>query len=483
MLKQTRGERLSSPKSLSFEEAILNPTASFGGLYAPQALPLLGTEAILRLSSLSYVQLAKEIFSLLGIEIDEKILNDSLSLYKHFDNPDDPVPLVKINDSLYVQELYHGPTRAFKDIALQPFGLLLSEIAQKRNEHYLILAATSGDTGPATLQSFANRKNISVVCLYPSGGTSDVQRLQMTTANAKNLKVIGIKGNFDDAQTALKNLLNDQNFKEELQKKNILLSAANSVNFGRIAFQIVYHVYSALKFYKRGVDIIVPSGNFGNALGAFYAKVMGFPIGKIIIASNVNNILTEWITSGVYDIKGRNLKRSESPAMDILKSSNVERILFTLYGASRTKQLLEALENNGIYTLTLNELEKLKEYFKACYCNDDEGRRLISYYAKNGYLFDPHTATAFKAYDQFKSISTHVKIVLSTAEWTKFAPTVAAALGKENLSDEESLCFIAETLKTPIHQNIQSLFTKKEEQTDIIEKDDIAQKILQWIHT
>lgn len=480
MLIETRGNDKLKPSNVGFAHAILSPSASFGGLYAPEALPTLGDEARERLKSLSYSALAREIFALLGIELEAEILEEALALYDMFDNPNDPAPLVKLHDDLSVMELYHGPTRAFKDMALQPFGSILSALAKKREERYLILAATSGDTGPATLESFAGKENIQVVCLYPSGGTSDVQRLQMTTQSALNLKVIGIHGDFDDAQSALKNLLKDEEFKKALEERGIRLSAANSVNFGRIAFQIIYHAYASLHA-PAPLDIIVPSGNFGNALGAFYAKLMGFEINKILIASNANNILTELITTGIYDIRGKQLQKTQSPAMDILKSSNVERMLFALFGAARTKELMESLEESGFYTLHGHETQKLQEYFEAIFCEDSEGETIIARYAREGYLLDPHTATGIKAYKRLPTSAKH-KVLCSTAEWTKFAPTVAKALGgEENLGDLEALEFIQRKQKAPISSNIQELFGKEEIHTSVIEKGEIKEQILRWL--
>ena len=241
-----------------------------------------------------------------------------------------------------MSELYHGPTRAFKDMALQPFGAVLSAIAQKRNENYLIMAATSGDTGPAALETFKNKANVQVACMYPIGGTSDVQRLQMVTEDAENLKVIGVKGDFDDTQNALKRLLASDSFKKKLKEKNIHLSAANSVNFGRIIFQTIYHIHSYLELVRQNaiemgenVYLNVPSGNFGNALGGYYAMKMGLPVEKILIASNSNNILTQWISTGKYDLRTVSVIPTTSPAMDILISSNVERILFDMFGKDR----------------------------------------------------------------------------------------------------------------------------------------------------
>ncbi len=479
MLEQTRGN-LSNYIPKDFTESILNPSADFGGLYAPKTLPILSQEALKKFAHLPYIELAKEIFKVLHIALDEDILQKALQQYEKFDNPNNPAPLIQLHDNFYIQELYHGPTRAFKDMALQPLAPIFAHLAQQQKEKYLILVATSGDTGPATLHSFADKNNIFVVCLYPKGGTSDVQRLQMTTMNNKNLKVIGIEGNFDDAQSALKECLNSATFKQELYNNNILLSAANSVNFGRIVFQIIYHAYAALQF-NEGVDIIVPSGNFGNALGGFYAKLMGFNIGKIIVASNINNVLTEWINTGTYNIREKILHQTQSPAMDILKSSNTERVLYALYGAQRTKDLQMHLDTQGYYYLTKEELLMLQKHFSAIECTDQQGAELIFKYAQKGYLFDPHTATAIRAYEYFKNSSKRMKVVLSTAEWTKFAPSVASALGGENLNDKQGLHFISQKMNKVIPQSIAELFNKQEVHLATVKKTEITKTILEWI--
>ena len=233
---ETRGNDATHPLSVSFSHAILNPIASHGGLYTPEQLPDLGQDFLQRHLKSSYKTLARDLLKAFAIDISDAVIDKALNLYDQFDDPSNPVPVVKVFDDLYVSELYHGPTRAFKDMALQPFGEVLSSLAQQRNENYLILVATSGDTGPAALETFKNKKNVRVACLYPNGGTSDVQRLQMVTEDAANLKVIGIHGDFDDAQKALKSLLGSATFKQKLKQKNIHLSAANSVNFGRIIF-------------------------------------------------------------------------------------------------------------------------------------------------------------------------------------------------------------------------------------------------------
>ncbi len=485
---ETRGNDGIHPKEITFSEAILSPIASFGGLYVPKELPHLGESFLTKHLTSSYKVLAKDLLTTLGIDIEPSVIDEALALYDQFDTPSNPVPVVKVRDDVYVSELYHGPTRAFKDMALQPFGVVLSSIAQKRNEEYLILAATSGDTGPAALETFKNRANVRVACLYPDGGTSDVQRLQMVTEDAQNLKVIGIKGDFDDAQSALKSLLGSATFKATLKEKNISLSAANSVNFGRIIFQIIYHIHSYLELVRQNaitmgenVYLNVPSGNFGNALGGYYAYKMGLPVEKIIIASNENNVLTRLINTGRYDLRQDKVVPTTSPAMDILISSNVERILFDFFGSDRTKELMQGLESGRFYALSDDETMKLQNVFAADYCNGAEGKGYIKEAFDGGYLMDPHTATCFKAYDccATKPLKT---IIYSTAEWTKFSPTIANALsGEVDAHDIDALQSIAKMAKTPIPPMIEALFTKPITQSTVIEKENIEAEILKFL--
>jgi threonine synthase len=487
MFVETRGNDGKNPPKVKFSYAILNPSASFGGLYSPQFLPKFDENFFAQMTKKSYKELALEILRLFDVDIDESVLKEALNLYDKFDDKQSPVALTKVKSDLFVNELYHGPTRAFKDMALQPFGYILSNLAKKQNEKYLILAATSGDTGPATLDTFENKENIKVVCLYPSGGTSDVQRLQMVTAEGENLKVIGIRGNFDDAQNALKSLLASSSFKENLKKQNINLSAANSVNFGRIVFQIIYHVSSYIELLKKNelksgekFYITVPSGNFGNALGAYYAKKMGLPVEKILIASNINNILTDLLTTGIYDIGKRELLQSVSPAMDILISSNVERVLFDKFGSDRCKELMSELSQKKSYALSKEELETLREDFDAVYSDDDFALKTIAEFAKEGYVLDPHTATCIKAYKNIKQKDIPC-VICSTAEWTKFAPTMWNALKNEKLSDKEALHNFSKALELHIPQCISSLFTKEIKHPDVVEKSQIEDGIADFL--
>ena len=486
---ETRGNDGKRAKEVSFSEAILNPSSSFGGLYVPKNLPNLGDNFIENHINKSYKELAFDILKAFEIDIDDSEIQKALDLYDNFDNSLNPSPVVKVKDDLYVNEQYHGPTRAFKDMALQPFGSIFSSIAQKRGENYLILAATSGDTGPAALNTFRNKKNIQVVCLYPDGGTSDVQRLQMVCEDGENLKVLGIKGNFDDAQNALKSLLASSSFKAELEKDNIKLSAANSVNFGRIIFQIIYHFWSYLELIRQNaikngenIYLVVPSGNFGNVLGAYYAQKMGLNIEKLLVASNENNILTQWINTGVYDIREKSLKLTKSPAMDILKSSNIERVIFDLFGSLRTKELMENLNKNNIFTMTQNETKELQKYFSATFSNDSFGNTTIKEFLDSGYLMDPHTATCIKAYNELKEKPLKT-VIYSTAEWTKFSPTVLNALKQDSqkYSDKEALEEITTKFGATLPQSIKNLFSAKINHSSVINKENIESEIIKFI--
>ncbi|MGB5457031.1 MAG: threonine synthase [Gammaproteobacteria bacterium] len=485
---ETRGNDGRHPENVSFSEAILTPISSFGGLYSPESLPELAPSFLISQLASDYKTLARDILATFNLDIEASVMKQALDLYDTFDDPSNPVPVVKIYNDLYISELYHGPTRAFKDMALQPFGVVLSSIAQNRKEHYLILAATSGDTGPAALETFKNRSNVQVACMYPVGGTSDVQRLQMVTEDAENLKVIGVKGDFDDTQNALKRLLASESFNTTLKEKNIHLSAANSVNFGRIIFQIIYHIHSYLELVRQNAIIMgekvylgVPSGNFGNALGGYYAMKMGLPVEKILIASNSNNILTRFIHSGQYDLRTLSVIPTTSPAMDILKSSNIERILFDMFGAERTKDLMHQLDADKCYQLTTDELAQIQSIFAADYCEDAEGKAYIKGAFEQGYLMDPHTATCFKAYESCRDKPLKT-IVYSTAEWTKFSPVIANALtGEIDAHDIDALKSIAKEAGISIPAMISKLFEKAIAQKAVIEKEAIEDEILSFL--
>ncbi len=487
---ETRGNDGTRDARVSFAAALLSPISSFGGIYSPAQLSPIPADFLARHLNSTYQELALALLQHLDIDIEESVLRQALALYSRFDDANDPAPLVKIDEKLFVSELYHGPTRAFKDMALQPFGLILSDLAQRNNQQYLVLTATSGDTGPAALETFRDRANIRVACLYPDGGTSDVQRLQMVTETADNLKVIGIRGNFDDAQSALKSLLASPTFKRRLRELDISLSAANSVNFGRIIFQMLYQFHSYLSLLRQqeielGDEVVlhIPSGNFGNALGAYYAQRLGLPLAKIVIVSNANNVLTEWIEHGRYDLSKRELIATTSPAMDILKSSNVERVLFDLFGAARTRELMQQLDDNGCYQLEADEHDRIKAVFAADFCSDEESMQFIKQAFERGYLLDPHTSTCFKTC-RSAAFADQVNIIYSTAEWTKFAPVIDAAInGNRGQSDRAALASIAARANIAVPSVIAELFDKPVVHPGVVEKQDIEAEILKFLET
>ena len=498
--------------------ALLNPSASGGGLFSPERLPLLSEDFFKQCEDLSYKQIALKIIKSFDFDVSSEVFEDALKRYDKFENPACPVQIKKLSENAYILELYHGPTLAFKDMALQPFGALLKSIAKARNEKFLIMCATSGDTGPATLEAFADDENIKAVCLYPQGGTSEIQRQQMVKQSAANLKILGVRGNFDDTQRALKSLLADDNFKNELARANLNLSAANSVNFGRILFQIIYYLYASIYFSKHGVlspeqnlkqsdqcttcgknfgdvasansaqstkqstkfntfDVIVPSGNFGNALGAYFAKKMGAKIGKIKIASNANNILTELFTRGIYDLRNRELIRTISPAMDILISSNVERLLSDMFGDARTSELMQSLARDKFYKLSASELAKLREVFEADFCDDAQCAKFIKQESSHGVLIDPHTATCFKLLDESR-----LNLVISTAKWIKFTPSMIGAIKGRACEDERAdMIALSKEFRSDIPPQISRLFSAPQVHSSVIGQSEIKNAIMEWI--
>ncbi len=475
----------------TFANAILNPNTN--GLFVPDKLPKLPSDFFEKTKDYNYKQFALEVFRLFDLGLDEELLKHTLNTYDTFDTKE-VCPLVKIKDDLFVLELFNGQTKAFKDMALTPFGYLFSNLAKSnsKNSKYLIIVATSGDTGPATLNAFKNCDKIKVVCMYPNGGTSDIQRLQMVSDSDTNHKILAIDGNFDDAQSALKRLLACDEFKNKLQQNNIYLSVANSVNFGRIAFQIIYHIYTYTKLLANGtikngesVRVIVPSGNFGNALGAYYAKAMGVNISKIVICTNQNNVLSDFINKGIYDLRDKKLIKTNSPAMDILKSSNVERVLYELFGSQRTAQLAKEFEQNNFYQLSNSEIEKLQQTFEAFSSDDEDCKKSIAKcYEQNKYIIDPHTATAFKAYNN-KTNNNEVNIICSTAHWGKFAPFVADALGNQdaNISDAKACEFIANKSGIQIPTFVDELLKANTKEPKIINTNDLSDEILEFLKT
>ena len=366
-----------------------------------------------------------------------------------FDN-DNPAPLVEAAPGMHLLELWHGPTCAFKDIALQLLPYLLTTAASKTapDRTMVILVATSGDTGKAALDGFADVDKTKIIVFYPQDGVSPMQKLQMTTQTGGNVAVCAIKGNFDDAQTGVKNIFADASMKTFLEESGMEFSSANSINFGRLVPQIVYYVSAYCDLLKNGklakgerFNVAVPTGNFGNILAAVYAKRMGVPIGRLICASNRNNVLTDFIRTGFYD-RNREFHTTSSPSMDILISSNLERMLYHLYDndADAVRELMGQLKKNGKYTVSAEVLKRLQAEFFGGFCDDQATASTISsMFRDHNYLCDTHTGVAVNVYRQYveQTGDRTPCVIASTASPYKFAASVLPAVCKDALPDNE----------------------------------------------
>ena len=423
--------------------AIAKGISDDGGLFVPSEFPRLQPGELEILAKLPYKDRAARIL--------QKFLNDySAEELKYcvegayegrFDN-NDPAPLKEIAPGINILELWHGPTCAFKDMALQILPYLLT-VATRKNapeRTTVILVATSGDTGKAALEGFADVPGTKIIVFFPRDGVSDMQKLQMTTQKGANVAVCAIEGNFDDAQTGVKNIFADKAVAGYLAERNMEFSSANSINFGRLAPQIVYYISSYCDLLKNGkisagdaVNVAVPTGNFGNILAAYYAKQMGLPVKRFICASNRNNILSDFIATGIYD-RNRQFYTTESPSMDILISSNLERLLYHLadQNCELISKLMSDLKEQGKYTVPAGVFSKLKQEFYGGYCDDADARQTIkNCFDKFHYLCDTHTAVAVNVCQRYikDSGDTTPVIIASTASPYKFAPAVLNALG------------------------------------------------------
>lgn len=467
-------------------EAIRRGLAPDGGLFLPDECPHLTTADIERLAKMDYPARAAEILSLFLTDYSP----ERLAAFTHraygnrFPSPC-AAPVVSLGDGLHVLELFRGPTSAFKDMALQMLPLLLTEALRMEgiSEDILILTATSGDTGSAAMAGFADVPGTKICVFYPKGGTSVIQRLQMTTNPGKNVFACAVNGNFDDAQRGVKAIFSDKAYGEALLKKGIRLSSANSINWGRLAPQIAYYFSAYAELLNAGkirmgdeVVIDVPTGNFGNILAARYAKEMGLPVKTLICASNRNDVLTDFIHTGIYD-RRRTFYRTESPSMDILVSSNLERLLYLLSGndSALIAELMRRLNEDGVYTVPAEMLEKLRSEFCA-FRTGSEGIRttIASCFREYGYVPDPHTAVALDAARQYRETTgdTTPIIVAATASPYKFPQTVLESLGKDVPADEfDMLDAVSALTGTDIPLNLSSLKGARELFTDCVEKD------------
>jgi threonine synthase len=424
----------SAQTTVSASEAIVQGISRDGGLFVPQSFPHAELDAW---SKLDYSTLAARVISGFLTDYDPDFLQQAAAQTYGAAFAGKAGQLCRVRDGLYSLELWHGPTCAFKDYALQLMPKLLAEAKKNlgRTEKTRILVATSGDTGKAALEGYRDLDGIEISVFYPNDGTSAVQRLQMATQAGNNVAVYAVEGNFDDAQTGVKRVFCDADAAQALEKRGIRLSSANSINWGRLVPQIVYYFYSYFRLVEQGeitmgqsVDYCVPTGNFGDILAGYYAAQMGLPVGHLVCASNKNNVLTDFIKTGTYDAH-RTFYKTESPSMDILVSSNLERLLYHLSGsAEQVSGYMAELADKSIYTVDTVLREKLGVLFACGYADDAQGEQEIQrLYAEDHYLCDTHTAVAFCVAEQNRT--RNPMVVLSTASPFKFPRAVLRALG------------------------------------------------------
>ncbi len=437
-------------------QAIVKGLADNGGLYVPESFPKITTEELESMAEMSYPEraafvLGKYLAEELGADYLKEICEKAYSTFEG----NDPVPLVKVDGEtgLYVLELFHGPTCAFKDMALTVLPYLLKKSCEVTgiDDEILILAATSGDTGKAALEGFRDVKGTKVAVFYPDEGVAKMQRLQMTVQGGNNVFVASVEGNFDDCQRAVKRLFASKEFNAELAKKKTRLSSANSINFGRLAPQIAYYFSAYLDLLTSRqiemgdkIDFVVPTGNFGDILAGWYAKQMGLPVRKLVCASNRNKVLAEFFKKGVYDVK-RNFFRTMSPSMDILVSSNLERLLFEISGrnAELTAKRMQELQDNKEYSITAQEKAILDEEFFGGFASEDGTvEAMYEIFDEYGYAMDTHTGVALAVYMQWKDAREKMDekdktpvVVLSTANPYKFPQDVLYALSGNDVKD------------------------------------------------
>lgn len=426
-------------EKVTASQAILKGLADDGGLFVPSEIPHLDVDMD-TLSKMSYQETAYEVMKLFLTDFTEEELKGCIQ--KAYDSKFDTeeiAPLVEA-DGAYYLELFHGATIAFKDMALSILPHLMTTAAKKNHvkNEIVILTATSGDTGKAALAGFAGVEGTKIIVFYPKDGVSPVQEKQMVTQKGENTCVIAIHGNFDEAQTGVKKMFSDKELAKELDAKGYQFSSANSINIGRLVPQIVYYVYAYAKLYENGVigrdeamNVVVPTGNFGNILAAFYAKNMGVPIGKLICASNENKVLYDFFETGKYD-KNREFILTQSPSMDILISSNLERLIYWISGndAQKDAELMKALTIEGVYEITPQMREQLKDFY-GNYSSEQETEEVIrNLYENTGYVIDTHTAVAAGVYKKYKATTKDETktVIVSTASPFKFARSVMNAI-------------------------------------------------------
>ena len=469
MYQSTRGKG----EPVTASQAILKGLSEDGGLFVPTSIPSLDV-SMEELSQMSYQETAYQVMSRLLTDFTEEELRTCInSAYdKKFDT--DVIAPLKEADGAYFLELFHGPTIAFKDMALSILPYLMTTAAKKNNvkNEIVILTATSGDTGKAALAGFADVPGTRIIVFYPKHGVSPIQEKQMVTQKGTNTYVVGITGNFDDAQTAVKKMFNDKEMAAELADAGFQFSSANSINIGRLVPQIVYYVYAYATLVRQGkiqagqeINVVVPTGNFGNILAAFYAKQMGLPVKKLICASNENKVLFDFFQTGVYDRKDREFKLTTSPSMDILISSNLERLIYRIAGnsAKKNSELMASLKETGKYEITEDMKAQLSDFYGNYATEAEDAATIKELYETCGYVIDTHTAVAAAVYNKYKADTKDETktVIASTASPYKFTRSVMEAIDPKyaSMGDFELVDKLSELAKVKVPNAIEEIRT------------------------
>lgn len=480
---------------VSASQAITKGISSEGGLFVPEELPKVSLEEIEALAKCDYIGRAKAVLSLFLTDFTQEEIDSCVrGAYETGFSDAKVAPLANLGDGAYVLELFKGPTCAFKDMALQILPRLLTVAGGKaaKGTEIVILVATSGDTGKAALEGFKDVEHTRILVFYPSDGVSPMQKLQMCTQEGSNVSVCAIKGNFDDAQSGVKKIFTDKAVGAKLAENGMAFSSANSINWGRLAPQIVYYFSAYCELLASGsikagdkINVVVPTGNFGNILAAYYAKEMGLPVAKLICASNSNSVLTEFLTTGVYD-RNRKFFTTISPSMDILISSNLERLLYALAGSENVKSWMTSLASDGKYTVDADTFGKLKELFAAGCCDDDQTKQTIArIFKEKGYLCDTHTAVAVKVYEDYKAATGDETptVIASTASPFKFSASVLDAIGGNcgGLDEFEMVEKLAEVSKESCPEQLAGLRNKAVRFDGCCSKDSMEKVVLDML--
>ncbi len=485
-------------RKYSAAEAIITGIAPDGGLFVPETIPQISAGEIEEMKNMQFFQISARVLSKYLTDFTEaELLEFAQAAYDEEKWGENPVPLVQLNaynDREYILELWHGPTCAFKDVALQMLPHLMTASVKKTgiNKKICILTATSGDTGKAALEGFKDLPGTEIIVFYPTGGVSDAQKLQMVTTEGSNTHVIAVNGCFDDAQTGVKKIFGDEAFAAKLDANGIMLSSANSINWGRLAPQIAYYVYSYVELLRQEkigkgeeINIVVPTGNFGNILAAWFAKQMGIPVRKLICASNRNKVLCDFFSTGTYD-RNREFFKTTSPSMDILISSNLERLLYEVAGGNSAQVIewMTGLNTEGKYSVDKDTLKSLQHSFVGGFA-DETGvaKTILDVYDRTDHVIDTHTAVGFNIYGRYHTRSNDETktVFVSTASPFKFAPAVMDSIRGAGYSNGRSIETVIKELSDEsgleIPKSIAELGTKEIRHKDVIDKEQMEDKV------